>query len=128
MRRRPLFTVTAWRIGCIAAPVAAAACGPPAAAVVAQEDPTLLQEILRRQEERVAQARAEVEKLERELRMVQMRRRMLERAGRYDLATALEYEEHGLRAQLADAGRALADEEDALGIYRRRGEPVTTTP
>ncbi|HET7768667.1 MAG TPA: hypothetical protein VFN74_07810 [Chloroflexota bacterium] len=128
MRRRPLFTVAAWRIAWSAAPLTATACGPPAAAVVAQEDPTLLQEILRRQEQRVVQATAEVEKLERELRLVQMRRRMLERAGRHDLATALGYEEHGLQAQLANAQRALTDEEDALAIYRRRGEPSAATP
>ncbi|HEU5318758.1 MAG TPA: hypothetical protein VFX49_21775 [Chloroflexota bacterium] len=80
-----------------------------------------MQEILRRQEQRVTQARAHAAEFERELRLVQMRRRMLERAGRHDLAVSLETEEHGLQAQLAAARRALADEEDALAIYRRSG-------
>ena len=87
-----------------------------------------MQEILRRQEQRVAESRTLVSRFERELRLVQMRRRMLERAGRHDLADDLGMEEHGLQAQLAGARRALADEEDALAIYRRRGEPSATTP
>ena len=68
----------------------------------------------------MAQARAEVAQLERELRMVQMRRRMLERAGRQDLALALESEEHVLEQRLAAAQRVAADEEDALAIYSRQ--------
>ncbi len=85
-----------------------------------EEDPQLLQEVIQRQERRVAQARAEVAQLERELRMVQMRRRMLERAGRQDLALALESEEHMLEQRLAAAQRVAADEEDALAIYSRQ--------
>ena len=85
-----------------------------------EEDPQLLQEVIQRQERRVAQARAEVAQLERELRMVQMRRRMLERAGRQDLALALESEEHVLEQRLAAAQRVAADEEDALAIYSRQ--------
>jgi hypothetical protein len=52
--------------------------------------------------------------------MVQMRRRMLERAGRQDLALALESEEHALEQRLAAAQRVAADEEDALAIYSRQ--------
>src|SRR5687767_3911006 len=70
------------------------ACGPPAAAAVPEEDAALVQEVLRRQEQRVTRARAEAAQLARELRLVEMRRRMLERAGRQDLAAALETEEH----------------------------------
>ena len=68
----------------------------------------------------MAQARAEVAQLERELRMVQMRRRMLERAGRQDLALALDGEEHALEQRLAATQRVAADEEDALAIYHRQ--------
>lgn len=101
--------------------VAAPACGPPSAAVEAEDDHRLMQEVLRRQEQRVAQARAHAAEFERELRLAHMRRRMLERAGRHDLAASLEMEEYGLETQLAAARRALADEEDALAIYRRSG-------
>lgn len=99
-----------------------ASCGPPAASAVPVEDGELLQEVLRRQARRVAQARGEVAQVERELRLVQMRRRMLERAGRHDLAAALDAEEHSLEQRLATAQRAAADEEDALSIYRRQGD------
>ena len=112
-----------WRSPFTASARCLAGCVAPSATGVAQEDPALLQEILRRQEQRVAHARTELAKLERELRLLQMRRRMLERAGRHDLALALEYEEHGVRTQLAAARRAIADEEDALAIYRRRAAP-----
>ncbi|HET7767221.1 MAG TPA: hypothetical protein VFN74_00515 [Chloroflexota bacterium] len=74
-----------------------ARCGPPSTAVDAEDDQKLLQEIRRRQEQRVAQARGQVAELEGELRLVQMRRRMLERAGRHDLAAAADLEEYGLR-------------------------------
>ena len=69
----------------------------------------------------MAAARAEVTKLEGELRLVRMRLRMLERAGRHDLASAVASEEHGLRAQLRHALANVADEEDALSIYRGSG-------
>ena len=130
MRRRALrWLPHACLIG-VGAVVAAAGCGSPAAVVVAEEDPALLQEILRRQEAPVAEARAHVSRLERDLRLAQMRRRMLERAGRHDLAADLGMEEHGLQAQLAGARRALTvtDEEHALAIYRQRGERAPSSP
>jgi hypothetical protein len=112
----------------LAVPVGLGACTPLAASIVPQEDFELLQEVIRRQERRVAQARAELAQAERELRMVQMRRRMLEQAGRHDLAAALETEERGLEQRRATLQRALADEEDALAIYRRRGTRVNAQP
>jgi len=106
----------------------ATACGPPAAAIAVEEDPLLHQEIVRRQEQRVVEARAHVARFERELRLAQMRRRMLDRAGRHDLAADIELEERGLQTQLSAARRALIDEEDALSIYRRRGERTPSSP
>ena len=85
----------------------------------AAEDPALLQEVIRQQEQRVGHARDEVGQAEHELRMVRRRRRLLERAGRIDLAVELEYEERTLESRLAGAQKALADAEAALDIYRR---------
>ena len=76
----------------------------------------------------MVEARAHVARFERELRLAQMRRRMLERAGRHDLAADIELEERGLQTQLSAARRALIDEEDALSIYRRRGERTPASP
>jgi len=104
----------------LAVPLALVACGPPSHAAVDDEDPKLLQEVVKRQEARVATAQADVVRLEREVRMVQMRRRILERAGGHDLASSLEYDEQSLQHQLAAAVRSVTDEEDALAIYRRR--------
>jgi len=126
MQRRLLLPMAHWCVAGLAALVVA--CGPPAAAVVQEEDPRLLQEVVRRQEQRVAEARAELAKLERELRLAQMRRRMLERAGRHDLAAAMELEEYGIQHQLGAARRALANEDDALAIYRHRGERRASGP
>ena len=111
----------AWRVAAIALSLIAA-CGPPAATPLQGDDPALIQEVVSRQERRVTDARAQIAKLERELRMIRMRRRMLERAGRHDLASNLQIEEHGLESQLTHAQRAAADEEDALLIYRSQPE------
>jgi len=87
---------------------------------VDDEDPQLLQEVVKRQESRLSTAKADVGRLERELRMVQMRRRMLERAGRHDLAASLQFDQDALEFQLAAAVRSVTDEQDALAIYRQR--------
>jgi hypothetical protein len=109
----------AWRVAATAIWLIAA-CGPPAATTLQGDDPALLQEVVSRQERRVTDAQTQIAKLEHELRMIRMRRRMLERAGRHDLASNLEMEEHGLMSQLSNAHSAAADEEDALVIYRNQ--------
>jgi hypothetical protein len=106
-------------LGLLTLGLLSAGCSRPSAGTAdAAEDPALLQEVIRQQEQRVGSARDEVGQVEHELRMVRMRRRLLERAGRADLASALDYEERALEARLADTQKALADAEAALAIYR----------
>ena len=121
-RRRELPSALAVLLGAVGAPalgLLGSGCARPSAGTAdAAEDPALLQEVIRQQEQRVGHAREEVAQVEHELRMVRMRRRLLERAGRSDLAAALDYEERALEARLTNAQKALADAEAALAIYR----------
>ncbi len=121
-RRQGLLTTLAVLIGAVEVPVLGllgSGCARPSAGTVdAAEDPALLQEVIHQQEQRVGRAREEVAQVEHELRMVRMRRRLLERAGRSDLAAALDYEERALEARLTNVQKALADAEAALVIYR----------
>lgn len=103
------------------------ACKPQRAATSA-EDPQLLQHVIQQQEERVARARADVARSERELEAVRLRRRLLRGAGRPDLANRLQFEEENIEQRLTGTRRTLVDEEDALAIYRRYGQQQDAHP
>ena len=95
-------------------------CGPPPAGAspARTEEQRLLREIIRRQEERVAEAASETATLQDALADLRLRQRILDQYGRPDLAAALEPEAELQAERLRALQARLADADEALRAYR----------
>jgi hypothetical protein len=115
---RPRRNACAAALACLFLALAGCAPADATAAPSETEEERLLPQIVRAQEERVAQIRQQVRVAHDQARAVRLRQTALEQHGRGDLAAALEPEALERERNSEALQRQLADEEAALRAYR----------